>query len=102
AMILFGERIDGRTAERVGFAWRCFPDDELLEGARALAKRAAAASAVAPRLLAQVKESIGEAHTLSTHEEAVDHELVKQLISMEEPASADRLGALRDSIRNQR
>ena len=37
AMVLFGEVLDGRAAERVGLAWRCVDDADLLEAADALA-----------------------------------------------------------------
>jgi enoyl-CoA hydratase len=43
AMVLFGERLDGRRAAEVGLAWACHPDGDLLE--RAIAFAAGAASA---------------------------------------------------------
>ena len=43
AMVLFGERVDGATAERIGLAWRCVPDDQLLDAAKAMAARAVGA-----------------------------------------------------------
>ena len=33
AMVLFGERIEGRRAAELGLAWRCVPDAELLDAA---------------------------------------------------------------------
>ena len=41
ALVLFGESLTGEEAARVGLAWRCVDDDELLETAIALARRAA-------------------------------------------------------------
>ena len=32
-MVVFGQRLDGAEAERVGLAWRCVDDDELLDTA---------------------------------------------------------------------
>ena len=42
AMMLFGERVDGRRAVEIGLAWACHPDDELIGEAIAFAARAAA------------------------------------------------------------
>src|SRR5262249_2397699 len=39
AMVMFAERIDGREAERIGFAWKCFTDEELIPEARKMAQR---------------------------------------------------------------
>jgi enoyl-CoA hydratase len=39
---LFGETISGPQAEALGLAWRCVPDDQVLDTARELALRAAA------------------------------------------------------------
>ncbi|MDQ1429608.1 MAG: hypothetical protein QOF40_210, partial [Actinomycetota bacterium] len=41
AMVIFGEALSGEEAARVGLAWRCVDDDELLVTAVALARRSA-------------------------------------------------------------
>ena len=95
AMVLFSEVIAGPDAVRLGLAWQCVADDQLLPSAMALAARAAGA----PReLVRRAKETIEDVGRLPTHEEAVDHELVAQLWSMGEPAFMDRLAALRSEI----
>ena len=53
--VLFGEVLDGAEAERVGLAWRCVDDDQLLAAAHEMAKKAADA----PReLIIKVKETL--------------------------------------------
>lgn len=57
-MDLFGERLDGQQAARVGLAWRCVPDDVLLEEALELAGRAAEARReVATRVKATLRRA---------------------------------------------
>ena len=41
AAVVFGQALDGAEAERVGLAWRCVADDELVDVAVAMAARAA-------------------------------------------------------------
>src|SRR5687768_17662869 len=55
AMVVFGEILDGRAAERVGLVWRCVPDDELLGAAVELAAKAASAP---PALSTRVRETM--------------------------------------------
>ena len=95
ATVLFGEVLDGAEAERVGLAWRCVPDDELLTTAIALAARAAAA----PRaLVARVKATIGDVATIEHHADAVERELGDQVWSVTQPAFAEKLAALQRKI----
>ena len=92
ATVLFGEVLDGAAAERCGLAWRCVDDDALLDHARALAGRAAAA----PRALARrVKQTLAAVAGVHSSEEAVALELEAQLWSMSQPDFAERLAALR-------
>lgn len=95
AMVLFGEVLDGGAAERVGLAWRCVEDDVLVDEAVAMAARAAAAPA---ELARAAKRTIQAMATVDRHEDAVDAELGEQLRSMDQPAFAERLAALRDRI----
>ena len=95
AAVLFGEVLDGPTAQRVGLVWRCVEDDGLLDVAAELAGRAAAA----PRELVQrTKASLRAAASWTTHDEAVDAELVPQVWSLQQPAAAERLRAMQQRI----
>lgn len=92
---VFGDVLDGREAERVGLAWRCVADDELLVAAQSMAAKAAAA----PRELAQrLKATIGDMAAIEDHAAAVERELADQLWSMDQPAFAERLAAIQARI----
>ena len=95
ATVLFGEVLSGREAERVGLAWKCVPDDELLACAHELAARAASA----PReLVIETKKTIAAMADVRTHPEAVARELEPQLWSTRQPWFAERLAALQTKI----
>jgi enoyl-CoA hydratase len=95
AMVLFGRVLDGRQAERVGLAWSCLPDDELLPQAREMA----ATPARAPReLVERVKQTMRDVTRLSDHPAAVDRELDPQVWSINQPAFREKLAALRQRI----
>jgi len=95
ATVLFGEVLSGAEAERVGLAWRCVPDDELLPTAIAMAARAASA----PReLVERTKATIGAVASITDHDAAVRRELVDQAWSVGQPAFADRLAKLQQKI----
>ncbi len=95
ATVLFGEVLDGSEAERVGLVWRCVADDELLPTAQAMAARAAAAP---HELVAKVRETIADMADISTHDDAVDREIVPQVWSLEQPAFKERVAALQAKI----
>jgi enoyl-CoA hydratase len=95
AAVLFGDVLNGREAERVGLAYRCYPDAELLAGAQALAARAASAP---HELLAVTKETIRDMAGIATHAEAVERELVPQLWSSRKPWFQERIAALQAKI----
>ena len=95
AAVLFGEVLDGPTAERIGLVWRCVDDDALLDVAGELGRRTAAA----PReLVKRTKASLRAAPSWTTHDEAVDAELVPQVWSLQQPAAAERLRAMQQRI----
>jgi len=95
ATVLFGQRLDGPEAERVGLVWRCVPDDELLDHAVTMAARAASA----PRELAtRIKATIGDMADVDTHADAVERELDPQVWSINQPAFAERLAAMQRRI----
>jgi enoyl-CoA hydratase len=92
AMVLFGERIEGRRAAELGLAWRCVPDTELLDAAVGLATRAASA----PRdLLRAVKASLVEAPWRPDFASAVAMELDRQQESFRRGWLAERLSSRR-------
>ncbi|WP_436795065.1 enoyl-CoA hydratase [Actinospongicola halichondriae] len=95
ASVLLGEIMDGREAERVGLAYKCVPDDELLDTAIAMGRKAAEA----PReLLMKTKASILAMADIDLHADAVDRELEPQVWSMEQPAFKEKLAALQKKI----
>ena len=97
AAVVFGQALDGAEAERVGLAWRCVADDELVDVAVAMAARAASA----PRELTQrVRQTILDVAAVEHHDEAVERELTDQLWSMDQPEFAERLAALQQRIRS--
>ena len=86
---------DGAEAERVGLAYRCVAEDELLDRAQQFARGASSA----PRELAIVtKRTIQAMADIDTHQEAVAHELEPQLWSAQQPWFAERLAALQAKI----
>jgi enoyl-CoA hydratase len=88
AMVLFGEVLDGEAAASHGLAWRCVDDDALIDEARAIAGRAAAA----PReLMKRAKRTLARMATIDDHDEAVAVELEVQVWSMKQPDFAERL-----------
>ena len=95
AMVLFGQRLDGAEAERVGLVWRCVDDDALLPTAIEMAARAADGP---PELTRRIKATIGDVASIEDHADAVERELVDQLWSMDQPAFAERLVALQARI----
>jgi enoyl-CoA hydratase len=95
ALVVFGEVLDGAEAERVGLVWRCVDDDRLLDEARTLAARAAAAP---PELVRKMRETIADVASIPTHDLAVERELDPQVWSLNQPEFAARLEALRQRI----
>lgn len=96
AMVLFGEVLDAQAAVRRGLAWRAVDDEALLEEAHTMAARAASA----PRELAiKTKATMRDIAALDEHPAAVERELEPQVWSVEQPAFAERLAALRKKIK---
>ncbi|HEX9992290.1 MAG TPA: enoyl-CoA hydratase [Acidimicrobiales bacterium] len=95
AMLLFGRRLDGEAAARTGLAWAVVDDDTLLDEARDVARAAASA----PRqLVAEIKRTLADMAAVDDHPSAVERELAPQVQSMEDPAFAERLAALRRRV----
>jgi enoyl-CoA hydratase len=95
AMVVFGERLDGEQAERIGLAWRCVEDDELLAASIEMAARAADGP---PELTRRIKATIRDVADIDAHADAVERELGDQLWSMDQPAFAERLAQLQARI----
>lgn len=92
AMVLFGERVEGRRAAEVGLAWRCVPDADVLDAAVGLAARAADG----PRdLLRSVKASLAEVPWQPDFGSAVAVELDRQQESFRRGWVAERIAARR-------
>ena len=95
AMVLLGEVLDGEAAARAGLVWKVVDDDALLDAARELAGRAAAA----PReLVKRVKQTLRAVPDIDVHEEAVDLELAAQMWSLAQPEFRERVAALQKQI----
>jgi enoyl-CoA hydratase len=95
AAVVFGEVLDGEEAARLGLAFRCVADDELLAVAHAMAARAASA----PReLIVTTKRTIAAMAAVADHPAAVAAELEPQLWSTRQPWFAERLAALQSRI----
>lgn len=95
AMVLFSEVLSGREAERVGLAWRCVGDDELVAHALAMATKAAAAPGV---LVRRTKEIINGTEDIRTSTDAVEHEIDTQVWSMGEPEFVALVSKLKSRI----
>jgi enoyl-CoA hydratase len=95
ATVLFGEVLDGAEAQRVGLAYRCVEDADLLSVAHEMAARAASA----PReLVIETKKTLAAMADVQSHPEAVARELTPQLWSTRQPWFAERLVALQAKI----
>jgi enoyl-CoA hydratase len=99
AAVVFGQVLDGAEAERIGLAYRCVADDELVEQAQQFA----AGAASAPRELAIVtKQTIRDMADIGTHPDAVGREFEPQLWSVRQPWFEERIAALQARISGKR
>ena len=95
ALVIFGESLSGEEAARVGLAWRCVDDDQLLDTAVTLARRAADR----PReLVGRAKAVLDASVAVDTWQEAFDLEFSHQDWSMQQPAFLERLAQLRAQL----
>ena len=95
AMVVFGERLDGRRAAEIGLAWKCVDDDALLEEARRMARRPARA----PRELTMaMKQTIIDMGGITDSAAAVAREVDPQAWSMTQPEFKERVAALKEAI----
>jgi enoyl-CoA hydratase/carnithine racemase len=92
ALVLFGEALSGAQAAAHGLAWACVPDGELLDAARALARRAAGRS---PELVRRTKAALDVSAHITNGRDASDLEQVVQEWSMAQPAFKEGVEAMR-------
>ena len=95
AMVLFGQILDGETAERYGLAWRCFEDDALIDGAVEIAARAASGP---KELVVEIKKSLHDMRAIDDANAAMERELGPQVWSREQPWFAERLAAIKARV----
>lgn len=95
AMVVFGQVLDAGEAARVGLVWERVAQEHLMERSVEVAARAAS---VPPALSRAAKATLREVASIDDHAAAVDHELAKQLDSMDHPAFAERLASLQRRI----
>jgi enoyl-CoA hydratase len=96
AMVLFGDRIDGREAQDRGLAWRCVADEELLGTAVGLARRTAGRDT---ELVRRTKESARASATVADARDAIEIEFAAQEWSVSRPGFLETVTRLRDRIR---
>lgn len=95
ATVIFGEILNGEEAQRIGLVWKCVDDDQLMDAAKEMAGRAAAA----PReLVMKTKATIQDMADISEHDPAVDRELEPQIWSTQQPEFRERLAAMQAKI----
>lgn len=95
AAVLFGEVMDGAEAARVGLAYRCVPDEELLPTAQAMAARLA----TVPRdLVLRTKQTLRDIVAVDTQQGAVNYELGPQAWSARQDAFQQQLAKLKAKI----
>jgi enoyl-CoA hydratase len=95
ATVIFGEILDGAEAERIGLAWKCVDDDQLMTYVHDMAARAASR----PRELLKVtKRTIQDMALVTEHPAAVERELDPQVWSTRQPWFAEMLAALQAKI----
>lgn len=81
AMVLFGERLSGRQAAEAGIAYRCVPDDQLLDVAIEYGQTAAKA----PKgLVAKTKATFGSLASIQDSAASVDLETGPQFWAMQQ------------------
>ncbi len=95
AMLLFGEVLDGAEAERVGLAWKCVPDDQLLTVATDMAARAAKAPKA---LIERTKDTIAQGYAVTSAADAVDLEIEPQIWSTQQSDFTDFVADLQARI----
>jgi enoyl-CoA hydratase len=95
ALVLCGDVLDGTDAARLGLAWRCVPDAELLPAAHGLARRSAQRDG---ELVRRTKASLDASINARDDEEALALELEAQRWSMQRPGFREGVMQIRDRL----
>src|SRR5687768_3313859 len=95
AMVLFGQILDGATAERYGLVWECVDDDALLDRSVEIAARAASGP---KELVVELKKTISDMRAIDDNVAAMERELKPQVWSREQPWFAERLAAIKARV----
>lgn len=95
ATVVFGEVLDGDAAEKAGLVWRCVEDDQLLNTAREMGKRAGKAPI---ELVKKITHTIRTIPAIDDHLEAMMMELEPQAWSTEQPHFQATLAKLKAAI----
>ncbi|MCP4435712.1 MAG: enoyl-CoA hydratase [Actinomycetia bacterium] len=95
AMVLFGQILGAEEAVEAGLAWEAAPAESLMERALMVAARA---TSTPRKLIVDTKATLCEVADIDRHTDAVDHELAKQVTSMDTPEFSQRLADLRARI----
>ena len=95
AMVLFGQILDGETAERYGLVWECVDDGALLDRSVEIAARAASGP---KELVVELKKTIADMRAVDDNVAAMERELKPQVWSREQPWFAERLAAIKARV----
>jgi enoyl-CoA hydratase len=95
ALTVFQETLDGTDAERVGLAWRCLPDDQLVATAVDMARRGASHP---PALAQKLHNTIDRMEDVTEYGAAVQIEMDEQLWSLRQPEAVAALQARAQQI----
>jgi len=102
AMTLFGRTLDSDEALEYGLAFEPIEKNEVPEDLVAVAVEFAQPAVNAPRdLVIATKRTLRKTAAYDRHDDAVEAELVAQVASMESPAFAELLAAMRARISRQ-
>ena len=95
AMVLFGQVLSSQEARRRGLVWEVFPDEILITEAKDIGEKA---SSYSKDLTRSTKEAFKALPTIDNSGDAVQHEVVPQVKSMESDAFRSLVTALQKKI----
>jgi enoyl-CoA hydratase len=95
AMVLFGQVLDGETAQRYGLVWECVDDAALVDRSVEIAARAASGP---KELVVELKKTIADMRGIDDGVGAMERELTPQVWSREQPWFAERLAAIKARV----
>ena len=95
AMVLFGQVLSSQDARNRGLVWEVFPDEMLVTEAINIGEKA---SSYSKDLTRSTKEAFKALPTIDSSVDAVQHEVVPQVKSMESDAFRSLVTALQKKI----